>query len=406
MDWTLTHAPVLYDGSRKRSFDDIVDDETLFGPEFGPEAHLYRSERLVQSADVPQVFAPDPSNDEMEYQPDSMFTEFYWSAVIFSNLSTYEKIETCLAACGRAVDFCKRRLISRNDPAPSKPLSRRRKNRNKYPTQRQRYEQRKALSLKLRDIPGRFPDTPLSEYCRLKPQSSVKKSSPTCLIATSHVSGTLDMTGLPGRWPPSTPDTPFTDWFQRRNDGSSPSEQIRPTSNDFLTHDVKDIEFFNSKIIAPRLHIFSPRSQHKKASRVPAIKSAMYRKQRSNKFWTAFGQATEKKVKFHESPQTGRPVTRTKRFVESEAVTHPSPNTTIDESSMMSNHSTETTHHYQQMLNAQLTPQSELHSTSSTSNTRSIGVATATSNEQGDPHAVSAQEVEHGSEEQHPIVYA
>ena len=65
-------------------------------------------------------------------------------------------------------------------------------------------------------------------------------------------------------------------------------------------------------------------------------------------------QALRKSVGFYESPKTGGPVTRTKRFAIGEPIDHPSPTTTYDETSIMSNQSTGTQLQYQSLMDAQL----------------------------------------------------
>ena len=303
------------------------------------------------------------------------------------------------APFGYAGTSVKRRLIShmRNAPADERPSTpRRRKHRNIYLTPRQRYELRSARSRRIRDMPGRFPGTPLSDYCRKAPRPAQIPPPPPPVFVLPEP----DMSKLPGAWVESP--APLLQRERRTSITSILGEMANEVysggmANEVHVCDGMAIEAHSDGITethesVPAAADLPTRSTVNVSTSAAVARPTILRNRRRSKMWWPFGSRIRKNVNFHESPLTGRPVTRTKRYVVNEAVDFPSPNTTIDEGSILSNQSPETASYYQHLLNAQLSPHPILPlASTSTLNARSNGAASANSQRHGYPQGPKSE---------------
>ena len=423
MDWSPTQAPVILESSPKRKFDEIVDITTPFSREPTPDRQRQElpygnsplSWRNDQSWHDGPLDGSDSRLETLETTKAYGTAAAMWACAItcFVVMTTIRVLRVPLGyATSYATTSIKRRLISplRNAGADDRPTTpRKRKYRNIYLTPRQRYEQRSARSRKLRDMPGRFPDTPLTEYCHKKP--SRHQEAP---LVTPQVVDMPDMSDLPGtfnespaRVPPASESLlqlmsperllelrrsrPIVRPYDHREDRSTNTSAIR---NDQPRPDTT-----KTSIVATAIGTTAARGPT--AANATAAKATILRKKRSMMSWP-FGSRIRKSVNFHESPVTGRPITRTKRFVKGETITYPSPNTTIDESSIVSSHSLRTAQRFEDLINAQLQSTSGHHSTS-TPNTNITEGANNCAYEQHDspgPVSHSPQSIEQGRSEQ------
>ena len=330
MDWTPTKATVILASPPKRKFDEILDATTPYGrDDASPQQQLqqqYESQRYG-------LYGND-SNMGIIPRYGRRLAIWIYAITYFTIMATVVVIGAPFENTAFSI---KRRFVERTQitPADAPPTTpRRRKYRNIYVTPRKRYEQRSARSCKIRDIPGRFPGTPLTTYSprSSSPQSALNDTSPATLPP--------DSPQLPG----SYPDSPLQQNSERRLEAMAIARDVREYGQDC------DDE---SPILRhiPQTEIRSGTDLASAATKMRPVMPPL--------------QSLKKRVGFYESPKTGGPVTRTKRFAIGESIDYPSPSSTRDESSMMSNHSPDTVFRYQSLLNAQLQPSHSLEPRSS-----------------------------------------
>ena len=206
MDWTPTKETILYPNapklaSQRRKFDEIVDATVPYGRD-DVSIQPYEYQRMQEYEY--QRCGPYGNDSNMGIIPRYARRLAIWTYGV-----TYFAVIAAVAAVGIPFEYTasgiKRRLVGKTQERAADARAttpRGRKYRNIYLTPRQKYEQRSARSLKIRDIPGRFPGIPLNTY---SPNPSTRLPTPrTTPIPTMH------------QMPCHYPDSPLHQKHERR----------------------------------------------------------------------------------------------------------------------------------------------------------------------------------------------